>query len=168
VRRVQSARHRRSVRGSTLARRRAARPRGPRRRLPRPAPVITLVLGGTRSGKSEVAARLAATSGGPVTVLATAAPCDDDDFAARIAAHRACRPQDWTTVEEPHDVAGALERIDGTLLLDALGTWIANASEFSVDVRGLCDALGRRTGDTIVVSDEVGLSVHAPSAAGRR
>jgi adenosyl cobinamide kinase/adenosyl cobinamide phosphate guanylyltransferase len=130
--------------------------------------VITLVLGGTRSGKSEVAARIAAASGRPVTVLATAAPCDDADFAARIAEHRACRPSDWTTVEESHDVAGALEGIDGTVLLDALGTWIANAREFSVDVPGLCDALGRRPGDTIVVSDEVGLSVHAPTEAGRR
>jgi adenosyl cobinamide kinase/adenosyl cobinamide phosphate guanylyltransferase len=130
--------------------------------------VITLVLGGTRSGKSEVAQRLAAADGGPVTVLATAAPGDDTDFAARIAAHRACRPRDWTTTEEPHDIVGALMRIDGMVLLDALGTWIANASGFSVDVPGLCDALGRRTGDTIAVSDEVGLSVHPPTESGRR
>jgi adenosyl cobinamide kinase/adenosyl cobinamide phosphate guanylyltransferase len=130
--------------------------------------VITLVLGGTRSGKSEVAERLAAASGGSVTVLATAAPGDDPDFAARIAAHRACRPAHWTTSEEPYDVAGALVQIDGTVLLDALGTWIANASQFAVDVPGLCDALGRRTGDTIVVSDEVGLSVHPPTESGRR
>ena len=130
--------------------------------------MITLVLGGTRSGKSEVAARLAAASGGPVTVVVTAAPSDDADFSARIAAHRARRPPEWATVEETHDVAGVLERIRGTVLLDALGTWIANAPEFSVDSRGLCDALGRRAGDTIVVSDEVGLSVHAPTPVGRR
>jgi adenosylcobinamide kinase/adenosylcobinamide-phosphate guanylyltransferase len=130
--------------------------------------VITLVLGGTRSGKSEVAARLAAASGGPVTVLATASPGDDTDLAARIAAHRACRPPDWTTIEEPHAVAGALARVAGTVLLDALGTWIANGAGFSVDVPVLCDALRRRTGDTIVVSDEVGLSVHPPTESGRR
>lgn len=130
--------------------------------------MITLVLGGTRSGKSEVAERFAASGGGPVTVLATAVPGDDTEFAARIAAHRACRPPDWTTNEEPHDIAGALVRTDGTVLLDALGTWIANAPEFSVDIAGLCDALGRRTGDTIVVSDEVGLSVHPPTEGGRR
>jgi len=129
--------------------------------------MITLVLGGTRSGKSEVAARLAAASGSPVTVVVTAAPCDDADFAARIAAHRGRRPPDWATIEEPHDVVGVLDRVDGTVLLDALGTWIANAPDFSVDSTRLCDALGGRSGDTIVVSDEVGLSVHAPTPAGR-
>ena len=130
--------------------------------------MITLVLGGMRSGKSEVAERLAAACVGPVTVLATAAPCDDADFAARIDAHRARRPPEWTTIEEPHDVAGVLGHVDGTLLVDALGTWIANAPDFGVDVHGLCDALGRRTGATIIVSDEVGLAVHPPTHSGRR
>jgi adenosyl cobinamide kinase/adenosyl cobinamide phosphate guanylyltransferase len=121
-----------------------------------------------RSGKSRVAERLAGASAGPVTVLATAAPCDDADFAARIDEHRARRPREWTTIEEPYDVAGVLARVDGTLLVDALGTWIANAPDFGVDVQRLCDALDRRDGDTIVVSDEVGLAVHPPTHSGRR
>jgi nicotinate-nucleotide--dimethylbenzimidazole phosphoribosyltransferase len=37
-----------------------------------------------------------------------------------------------------------------------------------LDVAALAVALVRRTGDTVVVSDEVGLSVHPPTAAGRR
>jgi nicotinate-nucleotide--dimethylbenzimidazole phosphoribosyltransferase len=36
------------------------------------------------------------------------------------------------------------------------------------DAAALAVALVRRTGDTVVVSDEVGLSVHPPTAAGRR
>ncbi len=166
--RVRAARRRRAVWRPALARRRAAGPGGPRGGAALGAAVITLVLGGTRSGKSEVAERLAAATGDSVTVLATAAPCDDADFARRIDAHRARRPPEWTTIEEPHDIAGVLTRVDGTVVVDALGTWIANAAEFAVDVPGLCNALGRRTSATIVVSDEVGLSVHPPTHAGRR
>jgi len=126
--------------------------------------VITLVLGGVRSGKSEVAERLAGP--GPGTYLATglAAP-GDDDFAERIARHRARRPASWATVEEPRAVPGVLARLHGVVLLDALGTWIAN--DLDADIDGLVEALVHRPGDTIVVSEEVGLGVHPPTELGR-
>ena len=38
----------------------------------------------------------------------------------------------------------------------------------AVDVEDLCSALGERAGDTVVVSDEVGLGVHPSSESGRR
>jgi adenosyl cobinamide kinase/adenosyl cobinamide phosphate guanylyltransferase len=130
--------------------------------------VITLVLGGVRSGKSDVAARLAAAHGAPLTVIATArCSHDDPDFAARIKRHRQRRPSEWRTLEEPHDLAGALSTVTGTVLVDGLGTWIANAPDFAADVEGLCAALQGRNAATIVVSDEVGLSVHPPTEAGR-
>jgi adenosyl cobinamide kinase/adenosyl cobinamide phosphate guanylyltransferase len=131
--------------------------------------MITLVLGGMRSGKSEVAERLAAACPPPVLYVATGeADPEDVDFTRRVAVHRARRPRTWTTVEEPHDVAGALLRFDATALVDGLGTWVANAHGFAADVGNLCEALVRRHGDTILVSDEVGLSVHPPTDAGRR
>ncbi|HEY3239717.1 MAG TPA: bifunctional adenosylcobinamide kinase/adenosylcobinamide-phosphate guanylyltransferase, partial [Acidimicrobiia bacterium] len=125
--------------------------------------MITLVLGGVRSGKSEVAERLAGA--GPVTYLATGAVADDD-FAARVARHRDRRPPAWSTVEEPRDVPEALIRLDGPVLLDALGTWVANDPEPDLD--GLVAALTTRSGDTIVVSEEVGLGVHPVTEVGRR
>jgi adenosylcobinamide-GDP ribazoletransferase len=126
--------------------------------------VITLVLGGVRSGKSEVAERLAGP--GPGTYLATGlvAP-GDDDFAERIAGHRARRPASWVTVEEPHAVSGVLAGLYGVVLLDALGTWLAN--DLQADIDGLVEALVHRPGDTIVVSEEVGLGVHPPTELGR-
>ena len=126
--------------------------------------VITLVLGGVRSGKSEVAERLAGP--GPGTYLATAlvAP-GDDDFAGRVARHRARRPASWATVEEPRAVPGVLARLHGPVLLDALGTWIAN--DPGPDIDALVNALVTRRGDTIVVSEEVGLGVHPPTEVGR-
>lgn len=129
--------------------------------------MITLVLGGARSGKSAVAERLTAALPGSVTYLATAR-VDDADHAARIAAHRTRRDPAWVTVETGSDLVGSLRAISGSVLVDSLGTWVVAAEDFTVDATELCAALSSRVGDTVVVSEEVGLGVHPSSAAGRR
>jgi adenosyl cobinamide kinase/adenosyl cobinamide phosphate guanylyltransferase len=132
--------------------------------------VIALVLGGARSGKSEVAERLCGS--GAVTYVATyvpTGPATDPDMAARIAAHRARRPAGWATVEAgAGEVVGAVAGAGpGAVLLDSLTTWVAGADGFDVDVGGLCAALAGRRGDAVVVSDEVGMGVHPSTEAGR-
>ncbi len=129
--------------------------------------MITLVLGGARSGKSAIGERLVSRCAPPITYVATAT-ATDEDMAARIAAHRARRPAQWTTVEVGSDLPGALASVEGSVLLDALGTWVAGVADFAVDVEGLRAALAARRGDTVIVSDEVGLGVHPPTDAGRR
>jgi adenosyl cobinamide kinase/adenosyl cobinamide phosphate guanylyltransferase len=133
--------------------------------------MITLVLGGARSGKSEVAERLAAALAGDggVVYLATGEPTDDD-MAARIAAHRDRRPPEWRTVEVGGDLVDALRREDGggVALVDSLGTWVAAHTDLEIDADALCSALATRPGPTVVVSEEVGLGVHPPTAIGRR
>jgi len=130
--------------------------------------VIALVLGGARSGKSGHAEHLAASLPEPVSYVATASVDGDDDLAARIAAHRARRPASWTTIESGPDLPALLAATAGTVLLDALGPWLAAAPDLAVDAGALCDALMTRAGDTVVVSEEVGLGVHPATAAGRR
>jgi adenosyl cobinamide kinase/adenosyl cobinamide phosphate guanylyltransferase len=129
--------------------------------------VIVLVLGGTRSGKSEIAERIAAELGEPVTYVATATAEHDDDFAARIAAHRARRPESWTTIEEHELLPQRVAAIAGTVLIDSVGTWVAGDPGFAPDVDGLCRACAERDGATVLVSEEVGLSVHPATDAGR-
>jgi adenosyl cobinamide kinase/adenosyl cobinamide phosphate guanylyltransferase len=129
--------------------------------------VIALVLGGTRSGKSEVAERIAGGLGEPVTFLATAT-VTDPDMAARVEAHRARRPPTWRTVECGDDLPDVMAEVDGTVLVDSLGTWVAQAHEMRVDGERLVTALTERRDSSVVVSEEVGLSVHAPTEAGRR
>lgn len=129
--------------------------------------MITLVLGGACSGKSEVAERLASGLGDPVTYLATGSAVDPD-MAARIGRHRRRRPPSWPTVEPGPALAAALRAAEGPALVDALGTWVAAAGDFEVDEADLCAALGERRGDTVVVSDEVGLGVHPSTPDGRR
>ena len=135
--------------------------------------MITLVLGGASSGKSLVAERIAAASGDGVTYLATAVPASGDaDHAARIAAHRARRPSGWSTVEctSVPDLPRHLRHIDGVALVDSLGSWVTLQEEFDVEAESseLLAALSGRKEPTILVSEEVGLAVHPPTAAGRR
>ena len=130
--------------------------------------MIALVLGGARSGKSGHAEHVAASLPEPVTYLATARVDGDADLAARVARHRARRPASWTTVESGPDLPAVLRATTGTVLLDALGPWLAAAHDLAVDAGVLCDALTTRAGDTVVVSEEVGLGVHPATAAGRR
>jgi adenosyl cobinamide kinase/adenosyl cobinamide phosphate guanylyltransferase len=131
--------------------------------------MIALVVGGARSGKSEVAEHLAGEIGGPVTFVATGV-ATDPEMAARIEAHRARRPAEWRTVElgEGVDLVGAVASLEGTVLVDALGSWVARAPDMRVDAAALVAAVRARTGSTILVTDEVGLSVHATTEAGRR
>ena len=130
--------------------------------------MIALVLGGARSGKSGHAERVAASLPEPVSYVATASVDGDADLATRVAEHRARRPATWTTIESGPDLPGVLRATTGTVLLDALGPWLAAAPELTVDAGALCDALAARAGDTVVVSEEVGLGVHPATAAGRR
>ncbi len=134
--------------------------------------MITLVLGGTRSGKSDVAEALvtdlAASQGSAVTYVATArSERADADFVARIEAHRVRRPADWATVEAGDDLAGVVAGLDGIVLVDSLATWVAGVADFACDVDALVAALQERGGHTVLVSDEVGLGVHPPTEMGR-
>jgi adenosyl cobinamide kinase/adenosyl cobinamide phosphate guanylyltransferase len=138
--------------------------------------VITLVLGGARSGKSvagEVLAGSAAGAGGRVTYVATlVVSADDADLASRIAEHVRRRPPTWSTVEVPlgGDLASVLREVRGVALLDSLGPWVAGTVDLAVPAEDLVAALVERAerGDpTVVVSEEVGLGVDPTSGAGR-
>ncbi len=129
--------------------------------------MITLVLGGARSGKSAVAERLAARAGQPVTYVATATEGTDPDLDARIVAHRARRPRSWATTEAGADLPATIRALAGTVLVDSLGPWLAAKPGMAVDASELCRTLVERPGATIIVSDEVGLGVHPSTELGR-
>jgi adenosylcobinamide kinase/adenosylcobinamide-phosphate guanylyltransferase len=130
--------------------------------------VIIFVLGGSRSGKSVVAERLAGALAPPVTYIATLDVGDDLDLAARVAHHQARRPPEWRTVQAGVGLPELLRTVTGSVLLDSLGPWVAAVPGMAVDAGLLCSALAGRDGDTVVVSEEVGLSVHPATADGRR
>jgi adenosyl cobinamide kinase/adenosyl cobinamide phosphate guanylyltransferase len=141
---------------------------------------LTLVLGPRRSGKSRVAERLAREAGDQVVVLAPLT-VTDDEMAARVAAHRAARPEGWRTVEQV-DVVAALRDAppEATVLLDSLGTWVsevlwragaledpARAPSLDGEIGALAQAAARRPGLTLVVAEEAGWGPVPPSGATR-
>jgi adenosylcobinamide kinase/adenosylcobinamide-phosphate guanylyltransferase len=92
--------------------------------------MLTLILGGARSGKSKLAQRIA-TPAGRVVYIATAACGQDPEMAARIERHRASRPSSWLTIEEPLALASAVESASkdaDAVLVDCLTIWLSNLS----------------------------------------
>ncbi len=147
---------------------------------------LTLVLGGTRSGKSARAEALAQASRRPVRYVATA-DADDPGMAERIAAHVARRPAAWTTVEANGSLASALDaRGEACVLLDGLGPWIATAlhragafdapdetaiarvrDHVLADVERLARTAADDAAPTIVVAEEASQGVLPADAASR-
>jgi len=132
---------------------------------------LHFVLGGARSGKSAYAERLASEARQPVTYIATAR-VGDDEFAARVALHRARRPADWTLVEAPLDLAQALNHADGpkrVILIDCLTLWLANLlcppdseapqAGWQAALDRFVDALQHARAQVLIVSNEIGLGV---------
>ena len=135
-------------------------------------PHLTLVLGGARSGKSGFAETLVRRAGSPKRYIATAEAWDDE-MRARIARHRADRGEDWTTVEAPHDLAGALAKAAGdeVVLIDCATLWLSNRMLAEADpgpeAKALLAALAACPARVVVVSNEVGWSIVPENALAR-
>ncbi|HYN18783.1 MAG TPA: bifunctional adenosylcobinamide kinase/adenosylcobinamide-phosphate guanylyltransferase [Actinomycetes bacterium] len=137
---------------------------------------LTLLLGGARSGKSALAARLAGRFGGPVTVVATG-EARDTEMAERIRRHRAERPGHWCTVESPLELEAALAGApaDAFVVLDCLTLWVSNlleqgASDRRVEelARSAAATAAARAAPTVAVSNEVGGGIVPADALSRR
>lgn len=89
--------------------------------------MLSLLIGGARSGKSRIAASLCPASA-RVAYIATAR-AQDKEMRARIARHRQDRPAHWDTFEEPLELAVLLRRLQQeyeVLLVDCLTVWLSN------------------------------------------
>ena len=126
--------------------------------------MLTLLLGGARSGKSTLAVQMAVRQQLPVVFVATA-EAFDDDMATRIRRHREERPAHWTTIECPVALAEAVDAVpaDSFVVVDCLTVWMANLMVHGADrtdaAAALLAALARRTAPTVVVSNEVGMGI---------
>src|SRR3954468_17547926 len=139
-----------------------------------------LVLGGIRSGKSEVAEALVAGAGRVRYVATAQERTSDGAWAGRIAAHRARRPGSWTTEEvgdSPDRLAELLTgaKAEDTILVDDLGNWLTAAFGDWSDpaaADGAIGALGDAVrscgaGLLVLVGPEVGLGVLPATESGR-
>jgi adenosylcobinamide kinase/adenosylcobinamide-phosphate guanylyltransferase len=128
---------------------------------------LSVLLGGARAGKSALAVQRGLAYEGEVCVVATAT-AGDAEMASRIARHRAERPADWLTIEEPLDLDAALSRApEGAMVIvDCLTLWLSNqlfAGSNEEEIEAHADAAARRAGErrapVIAVTNEVGQGI---------
>ena len=140
---------------------------------------ITLVLGGVRSGKSRYVQTLAAAAS-PVAFVATARPSDsDEEMRHKIERHRAERPKEWRTIEEPLDLDRVL-RNEGSnhrmIVIDCLTLYAANLIDAELGnlvaiekrLQALYSALRAVPCSVALVSNEVGSGIVPPFPEGRK
>ncbi len=137
---------------------------------------VILVTGPSRSGKSEWAETLAMQTGKPVIYVATSASNPDDlEWQARIEKHQQRRPSEWTTLLVLEDLTGTIrEYADDRycLLVDSLGTWVANLLEqdsviWEMTLQNLLGTLVETTANVILVAEETGWGVVPAYPIGR-
>jgi adenosylcobinamide kinase / adenosylcobinamide-phosphate guanylyltransferase len=151
----------------------------------RRGPWRVLVMGGARSGKSE-RAELRLAGEPDVTYVATGPRVHegdggdgtrDPDWAARVTAHQARRPEWWRTVETT-DLAGVLGSARGAVLIDGIGTWLAAVMDECDAWNGIDGKVADRLAElvaawrqteayVVAVSDETGMGVVPATSAGR-
>jgi len=142
--------------------------------------LISLITGGARSGKSRYALALAGSHARPAFVVT--AEAFDDEMRARIERHRRERAGRWLTVEEPIDLAGALERLPADTeiaVVDCLTVWLGNLAHRRGDavlaedpgeieeVTAFLATLERPPCSLVLVTNEVGLGVIPDNALAR-
>jgi len=136
--------------------------------------MIYFITGGERSGKSGYAQKIATENTDKPVYVATARQWDDD-FKKRIEKHKADRDERWTTIEAEKGI-GELD-IDGkTVVIDCITLWLTNLFDDSGYNAELClkyakeqiDKLAAKEGMFIMVSNELGMGVHAVTREGRK
>ncbi len=146
---------------------------------------LILVLGGARAGKSRFAQQLAQTkadaTGAAVCFIATAEALDED-MQGRILRHRAERPAEWRTIEEPRALAAAYAQAAeaGVVVVDCLTLLVSNwllamphdeaqcLNALETTLAAFLQTFSRREQTVIVVSNEVGLGIVPDNPLARR
>ncbi len=146
---------------------------------------LTLVIGGTRSGKSAFATELAKKHK-HVCYIATAdsgqsSQFDDGEMLERIQKHRKNRPAEWKTVEAPLELDKAVSNLNENLeivLIDCITIYVTNmllgshqeeGEEHIIDaINKLCSICKNMPFNVIMVTNEVGCGVVPDNVLSRR
>jgi adenosylcobinamide kinase/adenosylcobinamide-phosphate guanylyltransferase len=136
--------------------------------------MIQLITGGARSGKSSYAQQLALSLTEDPVYIATA-KIWDDDFGARVKRHQQDRGPEWTNIEEQLYVS--LLPLEGRVaVIDCVTLWLTNffmQHKQDVDtalysIQQEINALNKKNATIIIVTNEIGMGVHADSDIGRK
>lgn len=136
--------------------------------------MIYYITGGTRSGKSSYAQKMAMELSPNPIYLATARRWDDD-FKKRIQRHKADRDERWENIEEEKYLS-KLHLKDRVVVVDCVTLWLTNfyvdagyemavtLSQFKTEF----DLLANMETTLIIISNEIGMGLHADTEIGRK
>jgi adenosylcobinamide kinase/adenosylcobinamide-phosphate guanylyltransferase len=136
--------------------------------------MIIFITGGARSGKSRYAQELALSQSNNPMYVATAAIWDAD-FEQRVKRHQSDRDERWTNLEEQRLVS-TLAIDNRVVVIDCVTLWLTN---FFVDtnndveaslalLKKEADAINQKSGTFIIISNEIGMGMHAVTEVGRK
>jgi adenosylcobinamide kinase/adenosylcobinamide-phosphate guanylyltransferase len=122
---------------------------------------VILIGGGARSGKSRYALEKARAIPGTRAFVATA-EASDEEMTLRIRHHREERGEDFTTIEEPIDLARIIaeSRFD-VMVIDCLTLWLSNImfANKTSEIDKLIQAAHSAAGTILFVTNEVGSGI---------
>jgi adenosylcobinamide kinase/adenosylcobinamide-phosphate guanylyltransferase len=131
--------------------------------------LLSLILGGVRSGKSRYAEQCVKQSGSAKVYYIATAQAADEEMQQRIAIHQQQRPLHWQTIEAPVKLAETLQQYaqqGNCLLVDCLTLWLSNImfdaqgniqeTVLQQQVMALLTTLPKLSADIILVSNEIG------------
>ncbi len=138
---------------------------------------LIFITGGCRSGKSQYGLNYANRHFSKKIYLATCQALDEE-MARRVENHKRLRGPEWSTIEEPLDIAGQLERCGDdaeVILLDCLTLWLTNLLlkgdddlKIVEETDRLVHTLRGRRMSVLVVSNEVGMGIVPVDPLARR
>ena len=136
--------------------------------------MIIFITGGARSGKSSYAQQMALLLSDNPFYVATAKVWDDD-FEKRVKRHKNERDERWTNYEEQRNLS-ILPLENKVCIIDCVTLWLTNFfidSKNDIDVslslfKAQIDALYKKQGTFIIISNEIGMGVHAETEIGRK
>ncbi len=146
---------------------------------------LTLVIGGTRSGKSAYATERAKKHK-HVCYIATvdsgqSSQTNDSEMLERIQKHRESRPAEWTTVEAPLELDKVVSNLKGNIdivLIDCITIYVTNmllgghkeegAEHITNAINKLCSVCKKVPFHVTMVTNEVGYGIVPDNALSRR
>jgi len=136
--------------------------------------MIIFVTGGARSGKSSYAQRMALLLSPNPVYVATAKKWGGD-FDERIKRHQNDRGSEWISIEAEKEVSKASIE-NKVAVIDCVTLWLTNffmdhknnIDKSLEDFKKEIDVIEKMNGTFIIVSNEIGMGVHAETDIGRK
>ncbi|MBU0696665.1 MAG: bifunctional adenosylcobinamide kinase/adenosylcobinamide-phosphate guanylyltransferase [Bacteroidetes bacterium] len=136
--------------------------------------MIHYISGGARSGKSGYAQALALSLSQNPIYLATARNWDAD-FDQRIKRHQNDRDERWENIEE-EKYPSKIDFTGRVVVLDCVTLWLTNfyvdtkyeIEEALMQIKIEIDKLSMQNATFIIISNELGMGLHADSESGRK